>query len=290
MSRIGFPNKSPTPSSRMHAGSMAALGTINYYNKPSAYFRGRAVLKNTVPFDSGIRGFKLTKIQTASHTEKVWSTEGTFDEMHVWSLTNKSRTKHEQSINDWFKLSAAIHGDPVQTEPVQPDKAMKSEVAESKESEEVTDDQQGQQGASNKVTDSKDAESSKTTNSKQSETTKSKESETASPSTTTTDSTETAVPEEIKKAVNALSLTDWEDNELKVKSIRFLEEHRLKIYGAKNKAISSAKHVLAVECVPDDDDEDEDEDSDQEDDEEDDVELTESIVVIDGEGKANVVE
>merc|ERR1719334_2041100 len=66
------------------------------HSRPSSYFRGRAVLKNTVKFDKGIRGFKLNKVQTASNTESVWSTEGTFKHINVWSLTTKSRTKHEQ--------------------------------------------------------------------------------------------------------------------------------------------------------------------------------------------------
>jgi len=237
------------------------------YSRPSAYFRGRALLKSTVRFNEGIQGFKLNKVQTANHAEKVWSTEGTFDQIHVWSLNNKSRIKHEQSINNWFKLSAAIHGDPVQTIAV---KDRKDDVTESKDSEEL------------KI-ESPSNESNDTTSSPE----ESSKSEGDSKPTTTTTTTPKAVPEDIQNTVNSMSFTDWNDNELKVTSIRFLEEHRLKIYGAKSESIRTAQYVLSVECIPDDD---EDSDCDDDDDDDEDQELTETIVVINDEGKGIVIQ
>ncbi len=106
--------------------------------------------------------------------------------------------------------------------------------------------------------------------------------------TTNNNSTEdiTKVPDDLKEIVNALTFKDWDDNELKAQSIRFLEEDRLQRYGAKSESVRTAKHVLAVECVPD---EDSDDDSDGDDDDAE-SEVSECIVAIDGEGKGSVVQ
>ena len=88
------------------------------YKKPYCYFRGRALLKNTVKFDKAIKGYRLQHTQTANNTESVWETTGVFEEVNVWSLTNKTRDKYEKSVNNWFKISQALH-DPVET-PTEP--------------------------------------------------------------------------------------------------------------------------------------------------------------------------
>ena len=79
------------------------------YDEPSVYFRGRALLKRTIKFDDGIKGFYLKKTETANNIESVWETQGKFDQINVWRLTNKKRIKYENTINNWFKISAAIN-------------------------------------------------------------------------------------------------------------------------------------------------------------------------------------
>eukprot|EP00484_Ammonia_sp_Unknown_P028433 CAMPEP_0197032528 /NCGR_PEP_ID=MMETSP1384-20130603/11194_1 /TAXON_ID=29189 /ORGANISM="Ammonia sp." /LENGTH=321 /DNA_ID=CAMNT_0042462211 /DNA_START=101 /DNA_END=1066 /DNA_ORIENTATION=+ len=66
------------------------------------------------------------------------------------------------------------------------------------------------------------------------------------------------VPKDIKELIENETLEDEEGNELKVKSVRYLEPQRIEIYSTKHKILKTAKHVLAVECVPDDSDEDDD--------------------------------
>ena len=80
------------------------------YDRPVCYFRGRALLKKTVKLDDGVKGFKLQHTPTGNNTETVWATKGVFDEMNVWSLSNKSRDKYEKNINNWFKISQIVHG------------------------------------------------------------------------------------------------------------------------------------------------------------------------------------
>mmetsp|Transcript_50699 Transcript_50699/g.84303 ORF Transcript_50699/g.84303 Transcript_50699/m.84303 type:complete len:163 (+) Transcript_50699:49-537(+) len=80
------------------------------YDETSAYFRGRALLKNSVEFKDGVCGYRLKQTQTANNSEKVWQTNGSFKEVQCWRLNNKKRTKYEHALNDWFKISEAIHG------------------------------------------------------------------------------------------------------------------------------------------------------------------------------------
>ena len=81
----------------------------SFNNKTHCYFRGRALLKNIVKFDDGICGYKLKKTETADNTQNVYETIGVFDNINVWQLTNRKRTKYENTINNWFKISSAIH-------------------------------------------------------------------------------------------------------------------------------------------------------------------------------------
>ena len=82
------------------------------YDKPSTYFRGRALLKSEMKFDDGIKGFYLKKTETANNIDFVWETQGKFDKINVWRLTNKNRDKYDATINNWFKISSAIN-DPI---------------------------------------------------------------------------------------------------------------------------------------------------------------------------------
>ena len=82
------------------------------YDDTCTYFRGRALLKSEMKFNDGICGFQLKKTQTANNTENVWETNGKFDKINVWRLTNKERNKYENTINNWFEISSAIN-DPI---------------------------------------------------------------------------------------------------------------------------------------------------------------------------------
>eukprot|EP01084_Bolivina_argentea_P124394 220425_1 len=80
------------------------------YNETNAYFRGRALLKNVMKFDEGICGYQLNQADTGNDTDKVWETKSVFKHINIWKLTNKQREKYENTINNWYKISAAIHG------------------------------------------------------------------------------------------------------------------------------------------------------------------------------------
>lgn len=57
------------------------------------------------------------------------------------------------------------------------------------------------------------------------------------------------VPKNILEMINKIPLEDEDENALKVSSIRYLEEERIKIYGVLNESILKSQHVLSVECL-----------------------------------------
>eukprot|EP00486_Rosalina_sp_Unknown_P009229 CAMPEP_0201583864 /NCGR_PEP_ID=MMETSP0190_2-20130828/103694_1 /ASSEMBLY_ACC=CAM_ASM_000263 /TAXON_ID=37353 /ORGANISM="Rosalina sp." /LENGTH=264 /DNA_ID=CAMNT_0048026643 /DNA_START=18 /DNA_END=812 /DNA_ORIENTATION=+ len=85
---------------------------------------------------------------------------------------------------------------------------------------------------------------------------------------------EKEVPKNILEMINKIPLEDEDENALKVSSIRYLEDDRIKIYGVLNESILKGEHVLAVECLPKDADEAKQKDDD------DDTTLQEKVIVI----------
>eukprot|EP01084_Bolivina_argentea_P097723 175672_1 len=67
---------------------------------------------------------------------------------------------------------------------------------------------------------------------------------------------EKEVAQSIKDIISKMPLEDEDENALKVQSVRYLEESRIKIYGVQVESITKGEHVLAVECVPMDDSDD----------------------------------
>eukprot|EP00484_Ammonia_sp_Unknown_P019196 CAMPEP_0197034318 /NCGR_PEP_ID=MMETSP1384-20130603/12470_1 /TAXON_ID=29189 /ORGANISM="Ammonia sp." /LENGTH=258 /DNA_ID=CAMNT_0042464233 /DNA_START=56 /DNA_END=832 /DNA_ORIENTATION=+ len=57
------------------------------------------------------------------------------------------------------------------------------------------------------------------------------------------------VPQNVQDTINKLPLEDEDENKLTVTAVRYLEEERVKIYGALSDSIQTGEHVLAVECV-----------------------------------------
>ena len=90
---------------------------------------------------------------------------------------------------------------------------------------------------------------------------------------------EKEVPKNILEMINKIPLEDEDENALKVSSIRYLEEDRVKIYGALEKSILKGQHVLAVECIPKDTEQEEKNKNDN-DDNDDNGSLHEKIIVI----------
>ena len=67
---------------------------------------------------------------------------------------------------------------------------------------------------------------------------------------------EKEVPSGVQEIVKKMPLEDEDENALKVQTIRYLEESRVKIYGGQYEAVLKGENVLAVECVPMDDSDD----------------------------------
>eukprot|EP01084_Bolivina_argentea_P265225 449474_1 len=57
------------------------------------------------------------------------------------------------------------------------------------------------------------------------------------------------VPQNIQDIIGKMPLTDEDENALKVRNIRYLEDIRANIYSLRNDTIKTGDHVLSVECV-----------------------------------------